>query len=54
MIGKPLPGGGVRVSGFSSLHPEHGWIDTYDQIDASDELPALQNANLEIRKIKLK
>jgi hypothetical protein len=54
MIGKPLPGGGARVSGFAAINPEHGWDDAYDQIDASDELPALQNANLEIRKIKLK
>ena len=52
MIGKPLPGGGFRVGGFMTFHPEHGWLESYSQIDAPDELPALQNANLEIWKIK--
>ena len=52
MVGKPLPGGGVRVEAFHTFHPENGWDEIYSQIDASDELPALQNANLEIWKLK--
>jgi hypothetical protein len=52
MVGKPLPGGGFKVTGFIMIHPEKGWDENIDQIDAPDELPALQNANLEIRKLK--
>jgi hypothetical protein len=51
MIGKPLPGGGFRVQAFLTFHPEKGWSELYSQIDAPDELPALQNANLELWKV---
>jgi hypothetical protein len=52
MIGKSLPGGGFQVRSFLMLLPEKGWGEFYSQIDAPDELPALQNANLEIWKMK--
>ena len=51
MIGKPLPGGGFSVQSFLTNHPEKGWSEFYSQIGAPDELPALQNANLEIWKL---
>jgi hypothetical protein len=53
MIGKPLPGGGFRVHSFQTLPPENGWSDLYDEINAPDELPALQNANFEIWRMPL-
>lgn len=53
MIGKPLPGGGFSVQSFLTNHPEKGWSEFYSQIDAPDELPALQNANLELWKLDL-
>ena len=53
MIGKPLPGGGVRVHLFQTLPPENGWSDLYSEINAPDELPALQNANFEVWRIPL-
>lgn len=51
MIGKPLPGGGFSVQSFLTNHPEKGWSELYSQIDAPDELSALQNANLELWKV---
>ena len=53
MIGKPLPCGGVRVHSFQTFPPENGWSDLYGEINAPDELPALQNANFEIWRIPL-
>jgi hypothetical protein len=49
MIGKPLSRP-IRVRALATVHPEHGWDEFHFQIDAPDELPALQNANLELWK----
>ena len=51
MIGKPLSRP-IRVHAVSSVHPENGWDEFHFQIDAPDELPALQNANLELWKLQ--
>jgi hypothetical protein len=48
LIGKRLSKP-IRVyGGGSTVHPEKGWSEFHVQIDAPDELPALQQANFEI------
>jgi hypothetical protein len=40
------------VQAFTTVHPENGWFESHSQIEAPDELRALQNANLELWKIQ--
>jgi hypothetical protein len=42
----------MTVSGVIMINPETRQLEVADQIDAPDELPALQNANFEIWKLK--
>ena len=41
------------MSGIPLADAGDGWFDSYEQIDASDDWPALQNANFEFWKIRL-
>ncbi len=53
MKGKPLAKGGIQVQSFQMALPDNDWFDFYSQIEnAPDELPGLQNANLELWKTK--
>ncbi len=51
-VGKPL--GHLSMGGIPLADAGDGWFDSYSQIDASDDWPALQNANFEFWKIRLK
>jgi hypothetical protein len=51
MVGKRLSGP-IRVQGFPLVPLKDGWFEWYLQIDAPDDMPALQNANFELRKIR--
>jgi hypothetical protein len=49
LIGKPF--GGVSVHGFPLVDIGNGWFECFVKIEASDELPALQNAGLELWRV---
>ena len=46
LVGKPLPGR-VGMRGIPLVEVGDGWFESYLQIEAPDELPALKNANFE-------
>ena len=52
LVGKRLPGT-VSMHGFPLVELGDGWFEWYFHIEAPDELPALQNANLELWKVQL-
>jgi hypothetical protein len=51
LIGKPMPRG-VGVQGFPLVDIGDGWSECFVKIEAPDELPALQNASLELWRVR--
>jgi hypothetical protein len=51
LIGKPMSRG-FRVSGFTTYHPDKGWLEFFDELDTPpEEIPALKQINFEIWKM---
>jgi hypothetical protein len=51
LIGKPMSRG-FGVSGFTTYHPDKGWLEFFDELDTPpEEIPALKQINFEIWKM---